>query len=167
MVGCGYGHCLDERYPRQLYSLLKATPVLICYSNDLLLLQHYPFFPYVLLMALPLLTEKTRIMKNQLKSNNVTDVGIDGTSADIPPPTVCLIVRSGSNPYFDAMRSSAQRHATELGLNLITYVTSESGTVGGMDAAERNIALIQKCVTEDGAIALLLSIAADDPGSDT
>lgn len=115
-------------------------------------------------MALPLLTEKTRIMKNQLKSNNVTDVGIDGTSADIPPPTVCLIVRSGSNPYFDAMRSSAQRHATELGL--ITYVTSESGTVGGMDAAERNIALIQKCVTKDGAIALLLSIAADDPGSD-
>lgn len=25
---CGYGHYLDERYPRQLYSLLKATPVL-------------------------------------------------------------------------------------------------------------------------------------------
>mmetsp|Transcript_16287 Transcript_16287/g.26647 ORF Transcript_16287/g.26647 Transcript_16287/m.26647 type:complete len:421 (+) Transcript_16287:3-1265(+) len=80
---------------------------------------------------------------------------------------VCLIVRSGSNPYFDAMRSSAQRHATKLGLNLVTYVTSESGTVGGFAAAERNIALIQKCVTEDGAVALLLSIAADDPGSDT
>lgn len=100
-------------------------------------------------------------MKNQTTVSNITDDGA------IPPPTVCLIVRSGSNPYFDAMRSSAQRHATKLGLNLIIYVTSESGTVGGYAAADRNIALIQKCVTEDGAIALLLSIAADDPGSDT
>lgn len=75
---------------------------------------------------------------------------------------ICLIVRSGANIYFDAMTQGTYSQALRYNMAVSKYVTSDSGTVVGLDAARINAQHIDACV-ENGALAILLSIAPDEP----
>ena len=76
--------------------------------------------------------------------------------ANAAEPTVCLITKTDSNPFFQKMKEGAAAKAKEVGVNLKAY----AGKIDG--DSESQVAAIETCIA-DGAKGILLA-ASDTAG---